>query len=79
MAMSHLDDIAAAFLRGGLSPATPVAILSSISSEGERVLDTELGRAAEDAKEQGIAAPAIIVVGAIAGLRSVLAKGMPKA
>jgi uroporphyrin-III C-methyltransferase len=55
-----------------------VAILSSISSEGERVLDTELGRAAQDAKEQGIAAPAIIVVGAIAGLRSVLAKGMLK-
>jgi uroporphyrin-III C-methyltransferase len=79
MAMSHLDDIAAAFLRGGLSPTTPVAILSSISSEGERVLDTELGRAAKDAKEQGIAAPAIIVVGAIAGLRSVLAKGMLKA
>jgi uroporphyrin-III C-methyltransferase len=76
MAMSHLDDIAAAFLRGGLSPSTPVAILSSISSEGERVLDTELGRAAQDAKEKGIAAPAIIVVGAIAGLRSLLAKGM---
>ena len=79
MAMSHLAEIAAAFMRGGLAPTTPVAILSLVSSAEERVLDTELGRAAQDAKEQGIVAPTIIVVGAIAGLRSVLAKGMLRA
>jgi uroporphyrin-III C-methyltransferase len=79
MAMSHLDEIAAAFMRGGLAPTTPVAILSLVSSAEERILDTELARAAQDAKEQGIVAPTIIVVGAIAGLRSVLAKGMFKA
>lgn len=76
MAMSHLEEITAAFQRGGLSPTTPVAIIASVSSPEQHIVETDLGRAVEDARAQGLTPPAIIVVGAIAGLRSLLAKGM---
>jgi uroporphyrin-III C-methyltransferase len=76
MAMAHLDAIAAAFQRGGLSPDTPTTIIASASLESERVLETRLGAAAADAKANGIEPPTIIVVGSIAGLRAELLGGM---
>jgi uroporphyrin-III C-methyltransferase len=78
MALAQLDEIVAAFLRGGLAPDTPAAILSHATSESERIVDTRLGDLVADAKAHAIEAPAVIVVGAIAGLRTVLASGMVK-
>lgn len=78
MALSHLDEITAAFARGGLKPETPVAIISHATGSEERVLETTLANAAYDAKANGIEAPAIIVVGANAALRATLAPGMSK-
>jgi uroporphyrin-III C-methyltransferase len=76
MAMSNLAAIAAAFVRAGMAPDTPVTILSSATFAGERILETGLAAAAEDAKAHGVSAPAIIVVGAIAGLRQELNPAM---
>jgi len=78
MALAQIDEISAAFLRGGMSPDTPAAIICHASGENERVLETRLGTLAADAKTPGIEAPAVIVVGANAGLRAVLAPGMLK-
>ncbi|MFA5949593.1 MAG: uroporphyrinogen-III C-methyltransferase [Hyphomicrobium sp.] len=78
MALSHIEEITAAFLRGGLSPATPVAIISHATSREERVVETTLAEAASDARAQAIEPPAIIVVGANAALRATLAPGMTK-
>ena len=76
MAMPHLEAIAAAFQRGGLSPDTPTSIIASASLDNERVLETRLGTAAADAKANAIEPPTIIVVGNIAALRGELIAGM---
>lgn len=78
MAMPHLSEIAAAFMRGGLGPETPVTIIASASLDSERVLETRLGEAAEAAKVAGIEPPTIIIVGAIASLRDELKAGLVK-
>jgi len=72
MAMSNLAEITAAFMRGGLSPDTPVAIIASATSQNERVLETRLATATADAKSEGIKPPAVVVVGKIAALRAEL-------
>ena len=72
MAMSHLTEIAAAFLRGGMPPDTPVTIIASATYAGERILETQLADAGADAKREGIAPPAIVVVGRVAALRGKL-------
>ncbi len=72
MAMAHLAEIAAAFERAGMAPNTPVTILASATFPGARVLETQLGNAAADAKAQGIVPPAVVVVGSIAALRTEL-------
>jgi uroporphyrin-III C-methyltransferase len=69
MAMPHLEDIARAFQSGGLGAETPVAIISSATLDNERVIETTLGAAAQDAKAHAIEPPTIIIVGNIATLR----------
>lgn len=78
MALAQLEEIVAAFLRGGMSPDTPAAVISHATGEGERILDTCLVDLVADTRAQGIEAPAVIVVGSIAGLRPALAAGMVK-
>ena len=78
MALAQLEEIAAAFLRGGLSPDTPAAIVSHATSDSERIVDTRLGDLVADAKAHDVEAPAVIVVGTIAALRTVLAAGLVK-
>jgi uroporphyrin-III C-methyltransferase len=69
MSMSNLGEIAAAFLRAGMSPDTPATVIASATYPGERILETRIDTAAADAKAHGIGAPAIVVIGSIAGLR----------
>ena len=57
--------------------AAAETVLPATSGE-ERVLETRLGRLVSDAKVSGIEPPAVIVVGANAALRAVLAPGMVK-
>lgn len=76
MALAQIDEIAAAFARGGLGPDTPACVISQATGAGERILETRLGALAADVKAEGIEAPAVIVVGANAALRAVLAPGM---
>jgi uroporphyrin-III C-methyltransferase len=76
MAMSKLADIAAAFLRAGLAPDTPVAVLASATFEDERVLETKLASAADDVKVHGVQSPAIVIVGRIAALRGELGEAL---
>jgi uroporphyrin-III C-methyltransferase len=69
MAMSNLARIADVFLGAGLPADTPVAIIASATYAEERLLETELGRAAQDARDNGIGAPAIVAVGSVVGVR----------
>ncbi|MEO1544957.1 MAG: uroporphyrinogen-III C-methyltransferase [Pseudomonadota bacterium] len=76
MAIANLAGIVAAFLDAGLASETPVAIVCSATTRDERVLETRLGDVVKDSVESDISAPAIVVIGAPAGLRSTFLKTM---
>jgi uroporphyrin-III C-methyltransferase len=65
-----------AFERGGLASDTPAVVISSSTTPEQHVLETCLGTAAADAAKQGISSPAIVIVGAIAGMREQLLTNM---
>ncbi|WP_428351052.1 uroporphyrinogen-III C-methyltransferase [Lichenifustis flavocetrariae] len=73
MGMTFLDRIASELIAGGLSPDTPVAIVTEATTVRQRVLITRLDRAHEDAVEQRLRAPAMVAVGSIVALQPVLA------
>jgi len=76
MPMSQLDEMTAALQKGGLASDTPAAILQSATTENERVVESTLANLVADARAQGIGSPAIVVIGAIAGLRQQLLSGL---
>ncbi len=76
MPMANLPEITSAFQRGGMAPDTPAVIISSSTTAEERIIETSLGMAAADAATQGVSAPAIVIVGAIAAMRQQLLANM---
>ncbi len=70
MGLKHLSRIAAALMAGGRRADEPVAIVSEATTARQRVLETTLGKAAEDVAAGGIPAPALIVVGEAVRLRA---------
>ncbi len=76
MPMAQLADIAAALQRGGLAATTPAAMIQSATTGNERLVESTLGTLADDAAKSGIGSPAIVVIGAIAGLRRELLDAM---
>jgi uroporphyrin-III C-methyltransferase len=76
MPMSQLAEIAQALQRGGLAADTPAALIQSASTGEERVVESRLGTLAADADEHGVVSPAIVVIGAIVGLRQHLLPGL---
>ncbi|MBX9946506.1 MAG: uroporphyrinogen-III C-methyltransferase [Reyranella sp.] len=76
MPMAQLADITAALARGGMAADTPAAIIQGASTTEERVIESSLARLADDAEREGIGAPAIVVIGRIAGLRQGLLPSM---
>ena len=72
MGLAALAPIAEALMRGGLGAATPAAVVAAATTAAERVLVADLGSIAAQAAAEGIAAPAVIVVGAIVALRDEL-------
>ena len=76
MPMAQLAEICAALQRGGLAPDTPVALIESATTKEERVLESRLSGLASDAARHEAGSPAIVVIGAIAGLRQRLLSTM---
>ncbi|MBN33592.1 MAG: uroporphyrinogen-III C-methyltransferase [Rhodospirillaceae bacterium] len=70
MALKHLRAITGELLAGGMAASTPVAIVSRAATAHQRVLETELGAAADDAEAAAIEAPAIVAVGQVVRLRA---------
>jgi uroporphyrin-III C-methyltransferase len=69
MVMHNLERVAAALMRAGLAPQTPAAGISAATTAEERVLISTVERVAADARAQGFAPPAIVVVGDIVAAR----------
>ncbi len=76
MPMAQLADITAALARGGMPSDMPAAIVQGASTAEERVIESSLSTLAADAEREGIGAPAIVVIGRIAGLRRGLLPSM---
>jgi uroporphyrin-III C-methyltransferase len=70
MAMKHLDTIAGKLITGGRSVDEPVGIVCNASLAGQAVLETTLGKCAEDANAAGLSPPAVVCVGEVVRLRA---------
>jgi uroporphyrin-III C-methyltransferase len=69
MAMHTLTRIATELANGGLSPQTPVAVVSSATTAQQRILETTLAHVVADVDAQGIETPALVVIGEIVAFR----------
>jgi uroporphyrinogen III methyltransferase/synthase len=70
MGVGRLGSIAERLTDGGLGGATPVAVVQWGTTARQRRVRTTLAQAEADVAAAGLAAPAIIVVGAVAGLEA---------
>lgn len=70
MAMKHLGRIADRFLAAGRAADEPVAIVSRATTPDQRVLETTLADADRAAREAGMEAPSVIVIGEAVRLRA---------
>jgi uroporphyrin-III C-methyltransferase/precorrin-2 dehydrogenase/sirohydrochlorin ferrochelatase len=67
MGVDRLPDIARVLLEHGRDGTTPVAVVQDGSLPGQRVVTAALSQIAQTAVREGVRAPAVIVIGAVAG------------
>jgi uroporphyrinogen III methyltransferase/synthase len=72
MGVRQLPLIAARLVEGGREPSEPAAVVERGTLPDQRVVTGSLATIADVAADAGIRAPALIVVGAVAGLRDSL-------
>ncbi len=68
MALTRLDEIALRLLANGRSPETPVAVVANASLPGQVTLRTTLGACTLAVRRAALPAPALVVIGEVAGL-----------
>jgi uroporphyrin-III C-methyltransferase len=72
MGLGNLEPIAAALIAGSIGADEPVAVIASATLPEERILISELGRVAAEARALEFEAPAIIAIGGIVKVRAEL-------
>ncbi|MGE0228703.1 MAG: uroporphyrinogen-III C-methyltransferase [Dehalococcoidia bacterium] len=77
MGVGRLEAITDALIDGGRNPATPSAVIERASTPEQRVVEAPLASLAQAAREAGIEAPALLVVGDVAALRTRLSLSAP--
>ncbi|WP_420349707.1 uroporphyrinogen-III C-methyltransferase [Pelagibius sp.] len=70
MAIKHIAAIAGALMAEGRAAGEPVAVVSQATLPAERIVETTLGRCAQDIVESGIEPPCIVVIGEVVRLRA---------
>jgi uroporphyrin-III C-methyltransferase/precorrin-2 dehydrogenase/sirohydrochlorin ferrochelatase len=70
MGVTRLGETAAALVRAGRRPDTPVALVERGWTPEQRTTVTTLARAADDAAAAGVRAPAVVVVGDVVSVRN---------
>lgn len=65
MGLHNLAYIVEELIAGGLDPATPAAVIQQGTVAGQRCLKAPLQQLAHQVHSQGLAAPSIVVVGAV--------------
>ncbi|PUB19334.1 uroporphyrinogen-III C-methyltransferase [Yoonia sediminilitoris] len=72
MGMKHIAQIAAKLIAAGRSLSEPVAVVTTATTDAQRVLETTLGTIVDDIAQSGLEPPAIICVGQSVLMRQVL-------
>ena len=72
MAMHCLPRVVERVLAGGRAQDTPACVIQNGTRTDEVVLSSTLARVAEDVRAAGLGAPAVLVIGEVAGLRAAL-------
>lgn len=72
MGLKNLERIAEQLMHSGKAGDTPAAVISKGTTAGQRWVTSDLAHIAETAARQGIASPAITVIGAVVGLKEQL-------
>ncbi|MDP4014309.1 MAG: uroporphyrinogen-III C-methyltransferase [Candidatus Nanopelagicales bacterium] len=72
MGVSRLDATASMLIGAGRDPSTPVVIVERGWTPEQRIVRSDLASAAADARSACIKPPAVIVIGAVAGMPDVL-------
>ncbi|MDE2515890.1 MAG: uroporphyrinogen-III C-methyltransferase [Rhodospirillales bacterium] len=75
MALSRLDALVLAALLAGRDPATPLAVIARAGLPGARILRTTLGEATLAARRARLPGPALMVIGAVAGIAALHGAG----
>lgn len=70
MPLKHLEEIAARLTEAGRRRDEPAAIVCAATTGAQLVLETTLGRAAEDAARAGAEPPALFVLGEVVRMRA---------
>lgn len=73
MGMRNLESLVERILAGGRSPDTPAAVVTQGTLPTQRVVEAPLGEIAARAREAGLGAPAVVVIGDVVRLRDELA------
>lgn len=73
MGMRNLEKIAETLITEGRDPGTPSAVVMEAATARQRVVTAPLAEIAARAREQGLSAPAVIVIGDVVRLREELA------
>lgn len=68
MAVERIGAFAAALIDGGRAPDTPVSVVQDATTRIQRSVVATLATVADVVAEHGISPPAVVVVGAVAGL-----------
>ncbi|MGZ5371733.1 uroporphyrinogen-III C-methyltransferase [Aeromicrobium sp.] len=72
MAVRTLPAIATALIDGGMDPGTPAAIVADGAMPSQQVVRATVGTIADAAREAGIKAPAVTVIGGVAAIEGLL-------
>ena len=67
MGLAKVDEISAKLIEGGLAPATPALAVASATLPSQRTCVATLGTLAMAVSRAGLASPAILLIGAVAG------------
>jgi len=73
MGMRSLEGLVERVIAGGRSPATPAAVIMDGTLPSQRVVEAPLSELAVRAREAGLRAPALVVIGEVVKLRESLA------
>lgn len=72
MGMRRIDEITRAIIAGGRSPSTPVAVVQWAAHAKQRVVTGNLDTIVEAVKREGVANPAVILIGDVVRMRDEL-------